>query len=117
MAKRTKKDETEVEADEDRNVIVEPQSEIEQPIEPTQLDEVLTVTDDPDATANNGLQPDEDLPPVVHARDLVTVKFIGPNCAVLGNATILQGETRENVSRAMLARAEQAHPGEFEIVE
>lgn len=106
MAKRTKKDE--IEADEDRIVIVEHQPEMEQPIEPEHADE------SPDESEQSS---DADPQPLVHARDLVTVKFIGSNCAVLGNATILHGETRANVSRAMLARAEQAHPGEFGIIE
>lgn len=106
MAKRTKKDE--IEADEDRKVIVEHQPEMEQPIEPEHAEESQNDVEQPN---------DADPKPLVHARDLVTVKFIGSNCAVLGNATILHGETRANVSRAMLARAEQAHPGEFEIIE
>lgn len=49
-------------------------------------------------------------------RVFVTVKFNGPGQAVLGNELILHGETRRNVSRAVLQIAERHHPGEFEII-
>lgn len=56
-------------------------------------------------------------PPARSAQTLVTVKFIGPGQAVLGTGLILHGETRSQVTLAMLDRAEQHHPGEFIIVE
>ena len=49
------------------------------------------------------------------ADEMVEVKFIGPERAILGGAYILHNETRRT-SRAIVAAAERTHPGEFKIL-
>ncbi len=50
--------------------------------------------------------------PAPHAAEMVTVKFVGKERAVLAGRLILAGETRI-VSRAMFEAVSKARPGEF----
>ena len=73
--------------------------------------------------------PQADVPPVdapqppteapnaapVDQAEIVEVKFIGPERAILGGSYILHNESRRT-SRAIVASAEKRHPGEFVIL-
>lgn len=48
--------------------------------------------------------------------ELLTVRYIGPDAAILAGTYILSGETRP-VMPAQVAEAEINHPGAFEVVD
>lgn len=79
-----------------------------EPLDERDAPEATPAVDEPDA------RPEISGP---GARTRVTVRYVGTAGAVLGEELILPGETRTQVTRAVLERAERAHPGEFEIVE
>lgn len=56
-----------------------------------------------------------DVPDVVKTTDMVRVRFIGKDRAVLAGHIILHGEQR-SVPRSAYAQAETRRPGEWELI-